>query len=131
MKLVGSGNWTLYDDGQTEGHHLKDGLERLEKITGPDGRPSIPCTVGFGWLDENTCPKYIDQVNKVKLVGGHDFSVSRYDAKKRIVTLRNPWCPTELVEAPIDLLLNIPAGIDFMEPADTNKTACCGCCTKK
>jgi hypothetical protein len=51
-------------------------------------------------------------------VGIHDFSVSSYDAAKKMVYLRNPHNPQVLMEVPIDLLRNIPAGIDFMVAAE-------------
>ncbi|HOP80888.1 MAG TPA: hypothetical protein PLZ21_10030, partial [Armatimonadota bacterium] len=108
MKYVGTGNWTLYDNEQGPGKSLKDGLDRLAREVKPDGTPSCPSTMGFGSLDEKTIPDYIDGVRKAKLVGGHDFMVDKYDAENRIVFLRNPHNPKELLEAPVDLLLNIP-----------------------
>ncbi len=119
MELVGTGKWTLYDDGQVEGQHLKDGLDRLVREAGPDGKPKTPSTMGFGNFDKKTIPNHLEQVQKIKLLGGHDYSVSRYDAERKIVLLRNPHNPKEFIEAPMDLLLSIPSGIDFMEVSDS------------
>lgn len=116
-QFVGSGRWTLYDDGQGPGGMLADGLDRLVKTAGPDGRPSTPSTVGFGALDSQSIPEFAELAKKHRLVGIHDFSVSRYDAAAGEVILRNPHNPRELMRVPLDLLRRIPAGIDFMEPA--------------
>ena len=117
VKFLGTGKWTLYDDTQTEpGRTLADGLKRLIRETLPDGRTKVPCTVGFGGLDKKSIPEaYAEEASKRKLIGGHDFSVSKCDVNKKVVYLRNPHNPKELLEVPIDFLAKIPCGIDFME----------------
>jgi hypothetical protein len=115
-QFVGTGRWTLYDDKQGKGRSLSEGLDRLVREALPDGRPRNPSTVGFGFLDKKSIPDLVGAVQKSKLIGIHDFSVSRYDAAKKTVDLRNPHNPKEILEVPIELLRRIPAGIDFMEP---------------
>lgn len=115
-RFLGTGKWTLYDPDQGIGKGLPDGLNRLAKESAVDGHPKDPCTMGFGILDEKTVPKYIDQIKKLNLLGGHDYSVSSYDATNKIVHLRNPHRPKEIMNVPVKLLLSIPCGIDFMEP---------------
>jgi hypothetical protein len=113
--FLGTGRWTLYDDSHGPGRKLADGLDRLVRETLPDGRLRRPSTVGFGSLDKKSIPRLADQTRNLKLVGGHDFSVSGYDKAAQTVHLRNPHNPKELLKVPINLLRRIPAGIDFME----------------
>lgn len=114
-RYIGSGKWVLYDDSKGPGRSLSEGLDRLLREARPDGRPATPSTIGFGALDAKSIPELAELVRKHKLVGIHDFSVSRYDAATGKVLLRNPHNPRELLHIPIDLLRQIPAGIDFME----------------
>ncbi len=114
-QYVGSGKWTLYDDHQASGRKLSDGLARLVRSVDADGRPLTPSTVGFGALDKDSIPEFAELVRKYRLIGIHDFSVSRYDAASKEVVLRNPHNPKVLMPVPLDLLGRIPAGIDFME----------------
>lgn len=107
--------WTLYDNGQVDGQHLTEGFSRLVKETDASGRLLTPSTMGFGILDEKTVPKYVEQVRKCHIIGGHDYSVAGYDAKNKIVKLRNPHNPKIILDIPVDLLINIPCGIDFMD----------------
>jgi hypothetical protein len=117
-KFLGTRSWILYDNGQVAGQKLSDGLDRLVREALPDGRIRTPSTVGFGGLDAKSLPAFAELIEKYKLVGIHDFSVSSYDAAKKMVYLRNPHNPQVLMEVPIDLLRNIPAGIDFMVAAE-------------
>lgn len=115
ITFLTANKWTLYDNEQVAGQHLAEGLARLAKETTPDGRLRTPCTMGFGDLDEKTVPKYIGQIRKCHLLGGHDYSTAGYNAANKTVLLRNPHNPKVIMELPIDLLMNIPCGIDFME----------------
>lgn len=114
--FLSKNTWSGYGEESGPDHTLADGLARVAKETGSDGKIRIPSTIGFGLLNEKTVPKYVKQVQKFKLVGGHDFEIIGYNHEKQIVRMRNPWKPREIVEAPVDLLLKIPCGIDFMEP---------------
>lgn len=116
FRIFLSGNkWTLYDNEQKTGYKLTDGFTRLEEEVSLNGNVIVPCTIGFGILDEKTIPRQIEEVKKRKLIGGHDYEVSAYDAKNKMVLLRNPWKPRDILPIPIDLLKKIPCGIDFME----------------
>lgn len=113
--FVGTGKWTLYDDGHGEGRKLADGLDRLVNEARPDGSLSTPSTIGFGAMGTNSPPEIARIVKDYRLVGIHDFSVSGYDAAAKDVLIRNPHNPKVIIRLPIDDLRRIPAGIDFME----------------
>jgi hypothetical protein len=114
-QFIGSGLWVLYDDHKPEGQRLSDGLDRLVKETGADGILEIPSTIGFGELGETATPYVQYLAGLYGLVSGHDFSVSSYDPDSGNVLLRNPHRPLELIPVPVDVLRQVPAGIDFME----------------
>lgn len=113
--FAGTGNWTGYGEESGPDHTLLDGLARIASDTDTNGKIKEPATIGFGMLDKKNLPNYAAQAEKYRLVGGHDFEVYGYNASKKLVILRNPHRPKELVEVPSDFLAKIPCGIDFME----------------
>jgi hypothetical protein len=115
-KLIGTGHFTGYGEDEGPSKSLDVGLERLSKVVDSEGIPTLPSVMGFGGLDKETIPDVYEQVSKISnFGGGHVYAVARYDAKRQVVVLRNPYCPKTLVEVPVDLLKRIPCGIDFME----------------
>lgn len=120
LKFVTPDKWTGYGEDQLPGNKVKDGLARISQESKTDDHVRIPCTIGFGILNEQTVPKCIDQVRKYKVIGGHDFQVVGFNHEVNAVKLRNPHRPQEITEVPVSLLLSIPCGIDFMEPSTGN-----------
>jgi hypothetical protein len=115
-EFMGSGKWSLYDDGQGSGRTLSDGLDRLIREWSNRAKKRSASTIGFGDLSSSEVPEYIrNACKKYTLISGHDFSVSRYDPEDGRVLLRNPHNPRELIAIPLDLMRQLPAGIDFEE----------------